>query len=170
MNHKALVAIIWLGLFVATVVFRHLIHSSERPGKDARQLTFETVDLLTQTKFDSIPARSGGLGVVTGDAVLSSYIAANKDQILRCRDMILRRTGRPRELFELSFNLLRSSSPDGSTHSQPTDVRLEKSSASLLPEERKCLVETFAAYRFNEDTVSFGRVYFPLCLKIARSS
>jgi len=170
MGNKAIIILLWLSLFVGAVLTQRMFTGSKSGVRTHGMFLDEIVDNLTRISFDATPRRSGTTGPSMADAALSDHLLANKASLLKCRDMILPETGRPRELFELSFDIVNSTSSDAKILSRLVDVRLERSSTRLSEREEQCLTDAFSSVTFEDPSAPSSRVFYELCLKPAQPS
>jgi hypothetical protein len=169
-NKKALFALVWVALFVGTVAVRGIFAE----GRTSRVLNSEEERAQLQRELEAMPRKTLMLSpnLLTADPAaeafdeeLSMYIRTHTYDLQLCKEIVMPRSRRPTEYFELSF-VPRAVLVDGSKRIvQLDEVVVERATIALTPSDERCIVEAFRALEPNVHTVPASRVTYQICFQ-----
>lgn len=139
-------ALVWIALFIATFTVRKLT-AAQGPERKANP---EQEARVAMAELESQPRRTNPLSLnmsaaANDDGIVGSrldpYLREHETELRVCRSVIMLRSARPSEYFEVSFVL---EPEEGSTAGdRVADVVLERSSLQVTPLERACIERAF---------------------------
>jgi hypothetical protein len=156
----------WGILFAGTVGVRALWasrdHDTDVRSARAAQQRDSDEDLQIEAELEKIPRRQGiRFHDVSPriNASITNFINSNTDGLLRCRDLVMRRSPRPTEHFELSFMIsvarnqaqvnVTSGTRAPSYRVTLVDPMVERSTVALTSQEMACISGEFAKIAFD---------------------
>ena len=164
MGRKRVFVVVWCLLFGTTVG----IHSLLAHPKAKSSAEVPADDLITRALFEATPMKTVSENQISYSGELDNELNAflhepRKDSGLRrCRRMIMPRSDRNSEYFEVSFIPRRAPPASAATLE---DVIVERASIRLTSIEDDCIRRQFNNMSVNEFTPRNGRVRYKFCFK-----